>query len=103
MVVLFDAETGDILEQRQFSLQIAAGEQDVCSMQWNVPLDRACVGFRVKASNGEFGDGEQQLLPVLTAISPVIAAEQFYMNPGENLARFDVPKMPMEARASLEY
>ena len=103
VVELFDAETGDILEQRQFSLQIAAGEQDVCSMQWNVPLDRACVGFRVKASNGEFGDGEQQLLPVLTAISPVIEAEQFYMNPGENLARFDVPKMPMEARVSLEY
>lgn len=103
VVELFDAETGDILEQRQYSLQIAAGEQDVCSMQWNVPLDRACVGFRVKASNGEFGDGEQQLLPVLTAISPVIEAEQFYMNPGENLARFDVPKIQSDAKVSLEY
>ncbi|MGN0206688.1 MAG: alpha-2-macroglobulin family protein [Muribaculaceae bacterium] len=103
VIELFDAETGDILEQRQYSLQIAAGEQDVCSMQWNVPLDLACVGFRVKASNGEFGDGEQQLLPVLTAISPVIEAEQFYMNPGENLARFDIPKIQSDAKVSLEY
>ena len=103
VIELFDPRTGDIYDTRKFNLQLDPMGSQVVTVDWQVPDTIAIAGFRIKAANGRYGDGEQVMVPVLTTISPVIETEPFYIEAAQSHYEAILPKFPADARVTLEY
>ena len=103
VIELFDPRSGDIYATRKFNLQLDGNGSEAVTIDWQVPDTVAMVGFRIKAANSSFGDGEQVMVPVLTTISPVIETEPFYIEAGQPHYETPLPQFPKDARVTLEY
>lgn len=103
VIELFDPRTGDVIASRNFNETLQPMGTNPVTIDWTVPQDMPFVGFRIKAANDVFGDGEQVMLPVLESISPVIETKPFFINPGDPTFNFKMPVFPEDARVTLEY
>lgn len=103
VIELFDPRSGDIYTTRKFNLQLDPSGSQAVTIDWQVPDTIAMVGFRIKAANERFGDGEQVMVPVLTTISPVIETEPFYIEAAQSHYEAPLPQFPKDARVTLEY
>ena len=103
VIELFDPRTNDVFATRNFNLQLDPNGSQAVTIDWQVPDTIAFVGFRIKAANSTFGDGEQVMVPVLTTISPVIETQPFYIEAGQGHFEQPLPKFPKDARVTLEY
>ncbi len=103
VIELFDPRSGDIYATRKFNLQLGGNGSEAVTIDLQVPDTIAFVGFRIKAANDRFGDGEQVMVPVLTTISPVIETEPFYIEAAQGHFEQPLPKFPKDARVTLEY
>ena len=103
VIELFDPRSGDIYGTRKFNLSLDPMGSEAVTIDWQVPDTIAFVGFRIKAANDRFGDGEQVMVPVLTTVSPVIETEPFYIEAGQPHHEVALPKFPADARVTLEY
>ena len=103
IIELFDPRTNDVYATRKFNLQLGPNGSQAVTIDWQVPDTLAMVGFRIKAANSTFGDGEQVMVPVLTTISPVIETEPFYIEAAQGHFEQPLPKFPADARVTLEY
>lgn len=103
VIELFDPRSGDIYTSRQFNLQLAPNGSQAVTIDWQVPDTIAMAGFRIKAANATFGDGEQVMVPVMTTISPVIETEPFYIEAAQPHFETGLPHFPADARVTLEY
>ena len=103
VIELFDPRSGDIFASRKFNLQLDGNGSQAVTIDWVVPDTAAMVGFRIKAANSSFGDGEQVMVPVLTTISPVIETEPFYIEAAQSHYETMLPRFPKDARVTLEY
>ena len=103
VIELFDPRTNDVYATRKFNLTLDPNGSQAVTIDWQVPDTLAFVGFRIKAANSTFGDGEQVMVPVLTTISPVIEAQPFYVEAGQGHFEQPLPQFPKDARVTLEY
>ena len=103
VIELFDPRSNDVFATRNFNLQLDSNGSQAVTIDWLVPDTIAFVGFRIKAANSTFGDGEQVMVPVLTTISPVIETQPFYVEAGQGHFEQPLPKFPKDARVTLEY
>ena len=103
VIELFDPRTNDVYATRKFNLTLNPNGSQVVTIDWQVPDTIAFVGFRIKAANSTFGDGEQVMVPVLTTISPVIETQPFYVEAGQGHFEQPLPQFPKDARVTLEY
>ena len=103
VIELFDPRSGDIYTTRKFNLQLDPSGSQAVTIDWQVPDTVAMVGFRIKAANNRFGDGEQVMVPVLTTVSPVIETEPFYIEAAQSHYEATLPQFPKDARVTLEY
>lgn len=103
LVEIFDPRSGKVLERNTFKLQLDSMGTQAVRIDWQVPDTMAMVGFRVKAANTTFGDGEQMMIPVLEAVSPVIETQPFFIDPGTPQFSMQLPQFTDEARVTLEY
>ena len=103
VIELFDPRTNDVYASRNFNLTLNPMGSEAVTIDWQVPDTVAMVGFRIKAANSTFGDGEQVMVPVLTTISPVIETQPFYVEAGEGHFEQPLPNFPRNARVTLEY
>ena len=103
VIELFDPRTNDIYATRKFNLTLDPMGSETVTIDWQVPDTIAFVGFRIKAANSTFGDGEQVMVPVLTTISPVIETQPFYVEAGQGHFEQQLPDFPADARVTLEY
>ncbi|MBQ9554721.1 MAG: hypothetical protein IJV05_00695, partial [Muribaculaceae bacterium] len=103
MIELFDPRTNDVYATRKFNLTLDGNGSEAVTIDWQVPDTIAMVGFRIKAANDRFGDGEQVMVPVLTTISPVIETEPFYIEAAQSHFEQPLPQFPKDARVTLEY
>ena len=103
VIELFDPRTKDVYATRKFNLQLDPMGSEAVTIDWQVPDTLAMVGFRIKAANSYFGDGEQVMVPVLTTISPVIETQPFYVEAGQGHFEQPLPDFPADARVTLEY
>jgi len=103
LIEVFDPRTGTVYAQQSFNESIGAMETKPLMMSWTVPDTVPYVGFRVRATGDDFGDGEQVMLPVLTAISPIIETQPFFIDAGQGQYSFTMPEVPADARVTLEY
>jgi len=103
VIELFDPRTNDVYASRNFNLQLEGNGSQAVTIDWQVPDTVAMLGFRIKAANSTFGDGEQVMVPVLTTISPVIETQPFYVEAGQGHFEQPLPRFPKDARVTLEY
>ncbi len=103
VIELFDPRTNVVYATRKFNLALDPMGSEAVTIDWQVPDTVAMVGFRIKAANSTFGDGEQVMVPVLTTVSPVIETQPFYVEAGEGHFEQPLPKFPKDARVTLEY
>lgn len=103
IIELFNPRTSEVIKRMTFKERIAANGTNTLKIDWNVPDTIPFVGFRVKAATGNFGDGEQVMVPVLSAISPVIETQPFYIDAATPSFTTKLPQFAQDARVTLEY
>ncbi len=103
IIELFNPRTDEVIMRRAFNEKIAASGTNTLTIDWEVPDTIPFVGFRVKAATGNFGDGEQVMIPVLQAISPVIETQPFYIDAATPSFTTKLPQFAKDARVTLEY
>lgn len=103
-IELVDLISGKTIEVKDFNLNpIAVAENDLISMQWTVPTDVSSVGFRAYAEADGHRDGEQALLPVLPASSPVVESTPFWIAPEGESIEVKLPKFKDSDQVTLQY
>lgn len=102
-IELFDPRTGNVIATKPFGITLDAMSDAAVTIDYTAASDASFVGFRIKASNGSFGDGEQVMVPILSNISPVTETLPFFIN--ANTADFTakLPKMKGAEKAVIEY
>ena len=103
VIELFDPRTGSIYDTQTTNIDLAARGTQPVTINWTVPADIPFVGLRVKAATDAFGDGEQVMIPVLEAASPVIETQPFYIEAGQTNFTTTLPPAAQDARVTLEY
>lgn len=103
VIELFNPRTSDIYSTQTIPVQLDGMGTQAVKINWTVPSDIPFVGFRIKAANESFGDGEQVMIPVLEATSPVIETKPFYIEAGAQRFISDIPNVAQDARVTLEY
>ncbi|MBO4721479.1 MAG: carboxypeptidase-like regulatory domain-containing protein [Muribaculaceae bacterium] len=101
VVEMFDIRTNAVLHSSSQQITLSPKEMRNVEVTWTVPDTLALVGMRVKAATERWGDGEQMVIPVLEAASPVIEAQPFFIDPGEEKT-LTVPSYSENARITLE-
>lgn len=103
LIEVFDPRTGQVYAQQTFKETIESTVTKPLMMSWTVPDTIPYVGFRVRAVGDDFGDGEQVMIPVLTATSPIIETNPFFIDANQSQYSFTMPDVPDNARVTLEY
>ena len=103
LIEVFDPRTNVVYAQQSFNESIESMQTKPLMMSWTVPDTVPYVGFRVRAVGDDFGDGEQVMLPVLSAISPIIETNPFFIDAGQSQYTFTMPNIPADARVTIEY
>ncbi len=102
-VEIFDPASGKVIATETYEDSIAALMSAKISTWIEAPLDGNMIGYRVKSSVGRFSDGEQAIIPVLSAIEPVIETTPFYLSADTKEFSMKLPKMPKDARVTLQF
>ena len=102
-VELYNPLNGETVRIEKFNLVLEKGEQKPVIVNWNVPNNISVIGYRIKAANSSFSDGEQNIVPVLTSVSPVVESYPFYLNPKQKELTMRLPDIPEKAKVTVEY
>lgn len=94
LVEVFDIRTDSVLASYKTFRKFAAGESRVESMTvspFSTTLDIDSIGFRVKATNGIAGDGEQYAIPLLASSARVTDSRNFYIGANDGQLTLSLP------------
>lgn len=103
VIELFDPTTNKTIATCNQTDTIMAHQSALAEIEIEVPIDATMIGYRIKSYCNNFGDGEQSLIPILPASSPVIEATTFYMGVDQKSYTQTLPDMPADARVTLEF
>ncbi|MGM9840882.1 MAG: alpha-2-macroglobulin family protein [Candidatus Limisoma sp.] len=103
-IEIFDAATLKTLLTRSAAVTLEPLASQVVDITVDADITAAIdgLGYRIKAATDNFADGEQHLLPVLAATTPVVEAKPFYIRENEQSVTFAFPKVS-KGRITLEY
>lgn len=82
---------------------VKAKETVPVSITYAVPDSVPAIAFRIRATNGTFGDGEQVMIPVLPSISPIVVSKPFYILPDSSSLSIKLPDFPDNTKVTFEY
>ena len=103
-IELVDLVSGKIIKAKDFAAEnLAASASRVVSMSWTVASDVSSVGFRAYAEAAGHRDGEQALVPVLPASSPVVESTPFWIIPGSEEIEVKLPGFKDTDQVTLQY
>lgn len=103
VIEIFDAADGKVIAASRRSDALEPNGSVTVSSQLTAPTDAPFIGYRIKSSTPSFADGEQTLLPVLPAVTPVTDTYPFYIAPDDKKFAMQLPKVPAEARVTLQF
>lgn len=90
-IEIFDPVTDEIFVRKDFTNEIDAGASETVSLPLQAP-DRSMLGIRVKASSGNFSDGEQNVIAILPAVITARSATPLFFGADSTAVEFDVPR-----------
>ncbi|MDE6638720.1 MAG: hypothetical protein K2K32_10865, partial [Muribaculaceae bacterium] len=103
-IELVDLISGKVIEAKDFNVSaIEPSANSLLSMAWSVPSDLSAVGFRAYAEADGHRDGEQALLPVLPASSPIVESTPFWIAPNGDGIEVKLPKFKDSDQVTLQY
>ncbi len=102
-VEIFDIESDEIMGTATSVDTIAAKGSALVGIDLEAPVDAAAIGYRVRAQAGSFADGEQTLIPILSASTTVIESTEFYLNPKDSKPFEITVKNSADATLTLQY
>lgn len=94
LVELFDPSTGTVFDRNTRTVSIPPHSTVPVSHQLAADDGHAFIGFRVSAIAGNFTDGVQSVVPVLTASDPVIETVPFWLAPDAATTSVNAPAIP---------
>lgn len=100
---IFDPVTGRSISVSESTDKIAPGQSAIVSITIDAPFDAVMLGYRVKSTTATHADGEQGIIPVLESVQPVIESKPFYIAPDSTLFSMNLPKTPVDGRATLQF
>ncbi|MEG2401392.1 MAG: alpha-2-macroglobulin family protein [Muribaculaceae bacterium] len=103
IIELFNPENKNIIQSQSLKTSVPANGTTTFATTWNVPDSIAFIGYRIKAETATFGDGEQSLIAILPATSPVIESKPFFLEQNDANFSLTLPKYPKDSRITLEY
>lgn len=83
VVEIFNPATGEVIETFNGSVSISPKSSSLVPAQVYATPSMSAIGYRVRATLGDFTDGEQSMIPVLESASTVIESTEFYLNPSQ--------------------
>lgn len=101
-VETFNPSDGKVISTDVRELTIAPQASATVGITVNAPADAPFLGYRVKAVAGRWTDGEQNLIPLLPATTPVIETYPFYIAPDSTSYGMTLPTLPADGRLTLQ-
>lgn len=108
-VEVFDPRSRQTIASHSQEIQLDPLREASVEVEITVPDTLQQMAYRIRAIANEgsirgSGDGEQRLVPVLPALSPVVETIPFYLNPGDAAQTIVLPdSLPQGARIELEW
>lgn len=90
-IELFEPASDRVIARREFSNKLDAKASDVIAMEFVAP-DAAMVGLRVRATSGNFTDGEQALIAILPNQIDVRTGQPLFIPSDSTGFSADVPR-----------
>ncbi|MCM1137139.1 MAG: hypothetical protein NC453_00990 [Muribaculum sp.] len=103
IVELFNPNDRSIIKTVESIDTISPNASAIVECNIDAPSETPFIGYRVKSSTSEFADGEQTLISVLPATTPVIETHPFYISPDSTEFNMRLPKSPYDAKITLQY
>lgn len=102
-VEIFDPATGKISSAYNYDCNLAVNGSETVSTTLDAKGLKGEIGYRVKASNEEYSDGEQSLITILPATTEVVEAVPFFLTENQKETKIDVPKFGANGTITVEY
>lgn len=103
-IELIDLISGKTVAEKDYNPgPIETSSSTLINMSWTVPSNVSAIGFRAYAEAENHRDGEQALLPVLPASSPVVESTPFWIAPEGNTLEVKLPKFRDTDQVTLQY
>lgn len=102
VVELFDPADGTVTRTERRNVTMQPGATDTVNTLLTAPLSGTLTGYRVKVSAAGWSDGEQVIVPVLPATTPVIESIPFYISPDSASCSLPLPQIRTGARRELQ-
>lgn len=102
-VEIFDPATGKISRTYNYDCNLAANGSETVSTMLDVKGLKGEIGYRIKAANEEYSDGEQSLITILPATTEVVEAVPFFLTENQKETKIDVPKFGTNGTITVEY
>ncbi len=103
IIEIFNPLNRRILKTYSQTDTIAANNSTTVSVDVTAPAELATLGYRVQSRQGLFADGEQSIIPILAASSPVIESTPFYISPGQKQFSMQLPDNGKDVRTTLQF
>lgn len=102
-VEIFDPATGKISSTYNYDCNLAANGSETVSTTLDAKGFKGEIGYRIKAANEEYSDGEQSLITILPATTEVVEAVPFFLTENQKETKIDVPKFGTSGTITVEY
>lgn len=90
-IEIFDPVTSEVFTRKEFKSTLDAGTSETLSMPLVAP-DRSMLGIRVKATSGNFSDGEQSVVAILPAVITARSAKPLFFAVDSTDVKIEAPK-----------
>lgn len=100
---VFNIESGEVVTSSADTLSLAPKGSGIVAIEVQAPVGVSAIGYRVKAIGGNFADGEQAAIPVLSSDATVIESTEFYLNPNDSKPFELTVKPAKNATVTLQY
>lgn len=103
-IEIVDPLTGNLIASTDYAAaEIRSSGNRIVSMSWTVPSGISQVALRAYAEGASHRDGEQVIVPILPASSPVVESTPFWLAPGQSIFETKLPKFKSTDRITLQY
>jgi len=103
VIEIFDPADNRIIQTSNIVNSLEPGSKAQVEVEVTAPADMPMLGYRIKSSKTGFADGEQSIIPLLPATTPVIETHPFYMLPDSTRFEMTIPAGGHDTRLTLEF
>lgn len=100
---ILSSADGKVMASSAKEYTLGPKSSEIATVDVTAPAEAPGLIYRVRATAGDFTDGEQSLLPVLPSEQDVVESRIFYIAPDESRFTLDLPAMKEGDRAYLNF